>query len=70
MAKKKGVVDQIIDAVDHAIHPEKPASEEVSPAKVESIDFKITVEEQESSKENSDYASHPKFAKFNKKGAE
>lgn len=56
MAKKKTVVQKIVDAVDQVLHPDQVQAE----AKAE----------KQSSVQSSDYASHPKFDKFLKKGAE
>ena len=77
-ASKKSVVQKIADAVDHVIHPDqKPDSEcPVTDAPCEKDcapdECKATVAEETahvfipstSSSQKSDYASHPKFAKF------
>lgn len=67
MAKKKStiekVTEQIVEAVDHLMHPDQAApkddaqEKEISPVEKNSI---------ESETKNSDYESHPKFSKFKK----
>lgn len=61
MAKKKTVVEKIVEKVDHMIHPEQPASLD------EAIGNAANEAERSRSAE-SDYANHPKFAKFKKQG--
>lgn len=66
MSKKKTVVEKVIEKVDHVIHPDHKA---VKPSLDEAIGKAANQSERTSSYE-SDYAKHPKFAKFSKKGAE
>lgn len=71
--KEKTLVEKFVDVVDHALHPEK----DIKPESVDapeapkapegfSMDEEIGKGLARSSSSESDYQSHPKFAKFKK----
>jgi len=70
--KKKTVLEKVVEAVDHVIHPEhaEQASNEEAQEMVDKGEAEIPAEAvvAQSSSVQSDLAKHPKFAKFKSQG--
>lgn len=66
--KKKTVVEKIVEAVDHVMHPDQPSDQVIN----SEADIPAMPVAKKSSQADIDFQSHPKFHKFTgkAKGAE